>query len=110
MKKQYRRGDIVLVEGQSLVAKLIGKFTSSKYTHAAVMTGIEDYLIESDIGGVQYNRLSEKYKDLIDKNLSDKPDIKEFFNNLLLINPNIEKNFILKPIINLKSDFIDLIK
>ena len=62
MKQILQRVDIILVEGESLISKLISKFTNSKVTHIASASGIDDFIVESDIGGVQLNKLNDKYE------------------------------------------------
>lgn len=59
---EYKPGDLILVEGKSVISKIISLFTKSKFTHIALHTGLEGMLIESDFGGVQYNFIDEKYK------------------------------------------------
>ncbi|MHA1329936.1 MAG: YiiX/YebB-like N1pC/P60 family cysteine hydrolase [Candidatus Hodarchaeales archaeon] len=58
-----RKGDLICVEGNTLISKLIRFFDRAKYTHVAIYIG-DGLVIESDWGGVQTNPLLEKYQKL----------------------------------------------
>jgi len=63
-KFKYEKGDIILVKGNSIISKMISSFTKSEITHVACATGLDDMIIESDIGGVQYQLLNDKYQNI----------------------------------------------
>ena len=57
-------GDIILFRKKGFISKIIAFLTKGPFTHAAIIIPYNDgdnYVIESDWGGVQINSLKKKY-------------------------------------------------